>query len=356
LENIKKCKEKILQINEEVLLEIEYLKIQYNSFFTFEEVFTSENGGKTRINRQIFNMRNENILSKLSELKILFSKSLECIANTMREIFESCNAHNIELNNLIFDDESFLMDLEKYLSSQVLNKETKRDILNSFNELIGFKNRIFNYRYYLEMIDTSILEKNLNRLGVEDLINSTIIFETINSYALQYEQLLKFTTELINFDTNLSKFNNLDFLEALVELHKRRIDNFVYANVKYKIFIEYDCNIELNKSISRNIAYLENALSYLIEQSCMDLVKKELKKGKIQKNIEINVFKTRSDVRIVIKNNGYEIKNINSLFVSDVDNNYTIDAKNLIRLIGGKLEVSSNENNDNFGVTYTIIF
>ena len=39
------------------------------------------------------------------------------------------------------------------------------------------------------MINTTIFERNLNKLGVEDLINSTIIFETIDSYALQFEEL-----------------------------------------------------------------------------------------------------------------------------------------------------------------------
>lgn len=355
MENVKKCKEELLLINEKVLTQIEYLKQQYNAFFMIEEVFSSENGGKTRISRQVFNTNNENILSKLSELKILFGYSLDHISITMKELFRSCNVPNIELNNLIFDDESFLNDLEKYLSTNILNKEAKKDILNNFNELIKFKNRIFNYRYYLEMIDTSVLEKNLNKLGVEDLINSTIIFEMIDSYGLQYEQLLKFENELRNFDTYAKKLDNLDFLQSILELHKRRIDNFSYANVKYKIFIEYDCDIEFKKSILKNVSYLENAISYLIEQSCMDLVKKELKKGKIQKNIEITVSNSKKDVKLIIKNNGYEIRNINSLFVSDVDNNYTIDAKNLVRLLGGKLEVSSNENNDNFGVTYTII-
>lgn len=354
MENVKKCKEELLLINEKVLTQIEYLKQQY-TFFMIEEVFSSENGGKTRISRQVFNTNNENVLSKLSELKVLFSYSLDHISLTMKEIFRSCNVPNIELNNLIFDDESFLNDLEKYLSTNIVSKEAKKDILNNFNELIKFKNRIFNYRYYLEMIDTSVLEKNLNKLGVEDLINSTIIFEMIDSYGLQYEQLLKFENELRNFDTNSKKLDNLDFLQGILELHKRRIDNFTYANVKYKIFIEYDCDIDFKKGILKNVSYLENAISYLIEQSCMDLVKKELKKGKIQKNIEILVSNSKKDVRITVKNNGYEIRNINSLFVSDVDNNYTIDAKNLVRLLGGKLEVSSNENNDNFGVTYTIV-
>lgn len=264
MENVKKCKEELLLINEKVLTQIEYLKQQY-TFFMIEEVFSSENGGKTRISRQVFNTNNENVLSKLSELKVLFSYSLDHISLTMKEIFRSCNVPNIELNNLIFDDESFLNDLEKYLSTNIVSKEAKKDILNNFNELIKFKNRIFNYRYYLEMIDTSVLEKNLNKLGVEDLINSTIIFEMIDSYGLQYEQLLKFENELRNFDTNSKKLDNLDFLQGILELHKRRIDNFTYANVKYKIFIEYDCDIDFKKGILKNVSYLENAISYLIE-------------------------------------------------------------------------------------------
>jgi hypothetical protein len=56
------------------------------------------------------------------------------------------------------------------------------------------------------MFDTSIFDKYINKLGVEDLINSTIIFEVIDSYALQFEELMKFDHEIKNMKSQMIKF------------------------------------------------------------------------------------------------------------------------------------------------------
>lgn len=351
MENVKSCKEQILLTNEKILQEIEHLKEQYNTFFIIEKIFSSENGGKTRLNRQIFNEKHEEIINKIFVIESYLDESLMYVRNTMKDILaQNYEFNKIDLINFVFDDSNFLEILEMDLGNHVISRDAKKDLILHIKELLKYKNRIFNYKYYLEMINTSVLEKYINRLGVEDLINSTIIFEIIDSYSLQYEELLKFENELRNFDGYTSKINSFQFLNSILELHKRRTDNYIYANVRYKIFIEYDNDIDI-KPISKNISYLENIISCFIDQSCTDLVKKELKKGKIQKNIELNIIKNKRDLQIVVKNNGFEIKNIYNLFISDVDNKYILEAKNLTALIDGKLEIVSNEND---GVTYIL--
>lgn len=351
MENVKSCKEQILLTNEKILQEIEHLKEQYNTFFIIEKIFSSENGGKTRLNRQIFNEKHEEIINKIFVIESYLDESLMYVRNTMKDILaQNYEFNKIDLINFVFDDSNFLEILEMDLGNHVISRDAKKDLILHIKELLKYKNRIFNYKYYLEMINTSVLEKYINRLGVEDLINSTIIFEIIDSYSLQYEELLKFENELRNFDGYTSKINSFQFLNSILELHKRRTDNYIYANVRYKIFIEYDNDIDI-KPISKNISYLENIISCFIDQSCTDLVKKELKKGKIQKNIELNIIKNKRDLQIVVKNNGFEIKNIYNLFLSDVDNKYILEAKNLTALIDGKLEIVSNEND---GVTYIL--
>lgn len=57
-------------------------------------------------------------------------------------------------------------------------------------------------------------------------------------------------------------------------------------------------------------------------------------------------------LKIEIKNNGYEVRNIHSLFVSDTDNKYILEAKNLVNTLDGKLEVSLGEKDE--GMQYTI--
>lgn len=213
------------------------------------------------------------------------------------------------------------------------------------------KNKIFNLKYLVYMFDTSIFDKYINKLGVEDLINSTIIFEVIDSYALQFEELMKFNQEIRNIDNMNYKTTNFNNFNLLFELHKRRVDNFTYANVRYKIFIDYHINVNLNKAINLNSIYLENILSCFIEQSCMDLVKKELKRGKIQKHIDIKMSLKKNILEVIVKNNGFEIKNIYNLFLSDIDNKYTLEAKNLANMLNGKLEINAIENE---GMQYSL--
>jgi hypothetical protein len=59
----------------------------------------------------------------------------------------------------------------------------------------------------------------------------------------------------------------------------------------------------------------------------MDVVKKELKRGKIQKHIDVKISLNKGNLQIIVKNNGFEIKNIYNLFLSDIDNKYTLRSK-----------------------------
>ena len=100
-----------------------------------------------------------------------------------------------------------------------------------------------------------------------------------------------------------------------------------------------------------NNAYLENILSCFIEQSCIDVIKKELKKGKIQKQIDVNVSVSKSNILVVVKNNGFEVKNIYNLYLSDSDNKDILEAKNLANMLGAKFEITTLENE---GMQYSL--
>lgn len=342
----------------DILFELEKISNQlkilvpiYNKFFNIEEIFSSENGGKTRLNRQVFNETHEQIQESILVINQCLNDSLDILREKLNEILTLCGELNkIELINLIFDDESFIQIIEMNLKNRVISKELKNKYIKDISNLLILKNRLFNLKYLLDMFNTDIFDKNINKMGIEDLINSTVIFEIIDSYALQFEELKKFEYEINNLNHPIDKITKLNNLNYLLELHKRRIDNFIYANVRYKIFIDYNVETKLNKPIYLNTSYLENILSCFIEQSCMDVIKKELKKGKIQKNIELNIIKNKKDLQIIVKNNGFEIKNIYNLFLSDVDNKYILEAKNLTSLIDGKLEILSSDE----GVTYIL--
>lgn len=335
-----------------ILNELQILIPQFNKFFNINDIFSSEIGGKTRLHRQIFNENNESIQESISRLNIQFDDFLSLIRQEMRNILAKYGEYEkSELTDLIFDDKNFIEILELNLDTKGITRDTKQKCLKDIKKLIHLKNKIFNLKYLVYMFDTSIFDKYINKLGVEDLINSTIIFEVIDSYALQFEELMKFNQEIRNIDNMNYKTTNFNNFNLLFELHKRRVDNFTYANVRYKIFIDYHINVNLNKAINLNSIYLENILSCFIEQSCMDLVKKELKRGKIQKHIDIKMSLKKNILEVIVKNNGFEIKNIYNLFLSDIDNKYTLEAKNLANMLNGKLEINAIENE---GMQYSL--
>lgn len=332
--------------------ELKILIPKYNKFFNIAEIFSSENGGKTRLNRQLFNENHEGIQPSIFEISLCLDESLSLLRVKLKEVLVLCGQNDkSELINLVFDDQNFMQMLEINLKNSFLSKEQKNKYIQDIRNLLALKNRLFNLKYFLEMFNTDIFDKYINKLGVEDLINSTIIFEIIDSYALQYEELKKFEYEINNLNHSNEKIINLNNLTSLLELHKRRTDNFIYANVRYKIFIEYDVDTTLAKPIYLNVAYLENILSSFIEQSCMDIIKKELKKGKIQKQIDVNVSVSKSNISLVVKNNGFEVKNIYNLYLSDVDNKAILEAKNLANMLNAKFEIITLENE---GMQYSL--
>lgn len=352
MENLYDYKSEISKNIEKISNEVSILKAKYNKFFNIEEIFSSENGGKTRLNRQIFNENHENVQTSILEISLCIDEIIGILKEEMKKLLAQYHQFDkVELVNFIFDDKNFLEILALDLETFGIKGENKKKCLNEIKELINLKNKIFNLKYFIDMFDTNIFDKYINRLGVEDLINSTIIFEIIDSYALQFEEVKKFAEQITTLGMLNEKVINLNSFNNLLELHKRRVDNYVYAGIKYKIFVEYNCEVNLNKSIYLNKAYLENILSSLIEQSSMDVVKKELKKGKIQKQIDVNITLSKNTFQMIVKNNGFEVRNIYNLFLSDVDNKYILEAKNLSNLINAKFDVTVI---DNEGMQYTV--
>ena len=206
-------------------------------------------------------------------------------------------------------------------------------------------------KYFISTFDTSIFDKHINKLGIEDLINSSLIFEVIDSYALQFEELLKFEIEVLNFGKTKNKLSSFKSIDNLLELYRRRVDGYFYADVRYKIILEFDTNFNLKKPIDINLAYIENIISYLIEQSCMDIIKKELKKGKVQKFISVLVNQNKNKLDIIVKNNGFEVGDIYNLFMLNSENKTIIEAKNLVNAIQGELFIETKENE---GMQYSV--
>lgn len=334
--------------------EIINLKEIYSNFFEFEHVFSSESGGKTRLNRQYFNEDHEKIQEKIISLNNLLDELLVIIKETLKNELEKQNIfHKSTFINSVYDDSNFFELLEMDLDTAVISKVFIQNLVNNLEKLTVLKNKIFNLKYFIFMFDTSHMNKILNKLGMEDLINSKLIFEIIDTYGLQNEELDKFEYNINHFNNLEEKTKSFISFNDFLELHKRRTDSYTYANVRYKITLDYENEVELKKEVTINKAYVENIVSNFIEQSCMDLVKKELKKGKIQKFIDVSISKKKKRIYISVKNNGFEIKNVHSLYLSDNENKYIIESRNLAKMINGKIEINSLEGE---GMEYLLDF
>ena len=348
---LNECNEKVNHHLENISEEIKPFTQIFNKLFLFDKILVSENGGKTKLNRQILNDQHDLMQNKILLIISELDQSLEVIKEYMKVLLLECNKSNqIETTNLIYDDKNFLDLLEMDLDTKIKPNISKKKFLKELETLSNMKNKIFNLKYLVTMFDTSIVDKYLNKLGVEDLINSTFIFELIDTFALHFEELKKFEYIINNFNKTNEKVKDLSNLNYLLELHKRRADNYIYANSRYKIYLDYNYELDLKKEIELNVVYFENIISSFIEQSCMDLVKKEMKKGKINKLIEVSIFREKKNIQLIVKNNGFELKNIHTLFISDSENKYIIEAKNLANMLGTTIEVNSIEGE---GMEYT---
>ena len=353
MDNINDFDKLISKNIEEISIQVDVLIPIYNKFFDIEKIFSSENSGKTKINRQVFNENHEQIKESVIKINLEIDEILLEIRQKLKQILSKFrNSESVQWTNLIFDDVNFLELFQIDLNSSVLPKDVKLQCIKEIKEILMIKNKIFNWGYYIDIFDTSVLDRYINKLGMEDLINSNIIFEIINSYALQFEFLKRFRREIKNSNKEVNEITELNNLSTLLELHKRRMDNFTYANVRYKISIDYTYNVFLSKPVKLNKAYLENILSCFLEQSCLDVVKKELKKGKIQKLIEVSITFHKKFLKIIVKNNGYEARSIEDLFDSNIDNKYILEAKNLANILNAKFDISIPENSE--GMQYML--
>lgn len=352
MENQKNYKTQIFLNISKIQNEILILKKKYERFFSVDLIFSNENNGKTRLNRQLYNETHEEIQVSIMEINYILQESLGYLKEELKMILAKYNLFDkLDLSEFLIDDKNFLELLNISLKNQSMSADLKKVYFNDLTAIIDLKNKINNLLYYINSFDTSLFDKHINKLDIDDLVNSSLIFEIIDSYALLYEELLKFEIEVLNFNKTKTKVSSLKSLNNLLELYRRKVDGYFYVDVKYKIVLEFDTNIVLKKPVDLNIAYIENIISSLIEQSCMDIIKKELKKGKIQKFISVLINLNKNKLEIMVKNNGFEVGDIYNLFMLNSENKNIIETKNLVNAINGELSIETKENE---GMQYSV--
>ena len=332
--------------------EIDYIKDIYDRSFHFDDIFSTENGGKTKLNRAFFNENNLLIKENIKHVNFYIDEVLSKISSLIAQIvYEYEDFKRVDIEEFIYEDVVFVDLLDKTLNKIVKSKDERNKIISNIKELNHYKNKFLNYKHLSSLFNIDDFENYINKLSIEELINSALIYKILDTYALQYNELLKLK-HTINSTISIEKFNNLESFNSFLELYKRKLDSFMFLDVRYIIALDYNINVKLEKAASINSVLLENIIANLIIQSCNDLIKKELKKAKFNKLIEVNITNNRSEIVIVIKNNGFEDANIAKLSTWTKDNKYILYVKNMVNIMGIKFDINVI---DNEGMKYTLI-
>lgn len=352
MENIDNYFKQISTNNEKILIELDNIKNLYSKFFSIDNIFSNENGGKTRLNRQLYSENNDEIQKVLSNINFYTNDNLTILQDRAKQLLAKFNLlSNLKLDDFLIDDKNFMDLLEVEIKKEVVNKEIKNRFFLDLQEVLKYKNRVQNLKYFINAFDTNILNRHIEKFSIEELVNSSLIFEIIDSYALQFEELKAFENEIKNFKNPNMKYTNLNNISHILELHKRKLDSYFYADTRYKISLDYELNAKLPKATILNLAYIKNIIYNLIEQSALDIIKKELKKGKILKMIFVNINLHKHQLEIIVKNNGFEIGDIYSLFMLNSENQTILEVKNLVNELNGELSIESIENE---GMRYSV--
>lgn len=322
------------------------LKKDFTFLFNIDNIFSNEAGGKTRLNRDLFNSYHRKFGIYILDIKKNLNIIREFYFDEFKKILSNLNLlDNLNLESFFIDDKSLLDDLSIHLEKIGTSKDNISQNINSIKMIINLKNSLNSIEFFLNLFDTTSLNKHMDKYSSEELTNNSLIFDTINSYALLYEQVLRFDEELLNLIENNSKKSKKGFksIEKLLELLHKRADLYYYLDNRYKISLDYDIKFESKNSFNIDISLLENLIFNLIEQSCLDTIKKDIKIGKTQKYISASFTIKKDSLEVKIFNNGFEVGNVDDLFALNSDNKLIIEAKNLLNIFNQELVINSIE-------------
>ena len=86
MDNINDFDKLISKNIEEISTQVDILIPIYNKFFDIEKIFSSENSGKTKINRQVFNENHEQIKESVIKINLEIDEILLEIRQKLKQI------------------------------------------------------------------------------------------------------------------------------------------------------------------------------------------------------------------------------------------------------------------------------
>ena len=145
MENLKDYKSQIFSNVSKIENEILILKKKYEKFFSIDTIFSNENGGKTRLNRQLYNENHEDIQASIMEINYILEESLGYLKEELKILLAKYNQfEKLDLSEFLIDDKNFFELLGISLKNQVIGVELKKIYINDIKTVIDLKNKINN--------------------------------------------------------------------------------------------------------------------------------------------------------------------------------------------------------------------
>ena len=319
----------------QIKVEAEELKKIYDSFFDFNIILTSDTGSKTALNRDYIYESNQILKENTSIINATFDEMFLSFKKFIMQNIPKDTKEEIIITTFVFDNEEFLNKVKK----SAIDKQTLKAIEN----ILYIKDKLYDLKYVISNSNTLSVSKRLNKLTVNELQDSKTIFSIIDHLGILTNSFYDFYNRIQKFEENYIDEVDLDlnFLNSFIISESIKLSEFIYHNKKHKFFLDFNNQSKVSKKYYLDRVYIENILSSLIEQGCLDIIHKERYSTKSDRVIKINSFIEKKTMIISCEFDGLYNKNFDDEIALDDHERNLILAKNLLYYVDGKLEMGS---------------
>jgi len=314
---------------EQIKIESEELKRIYESFFDFNIILTSDTGSKTAVNRDYIYESNQNLKETTANINAIFDEMFLGFKKYILNNLPKDKKDELNISTFIFDNVEFL----NRLNTLNIQKDFKKTVKN----ILYIKDKLYTLKYILSSSSTLSVTKKLNKLTVNELQDSKTIFTIIDHLGMVTNSFYDFYNRVQSFEEDYFDEVDLDlnFFDSLVVSESEKISEFIYNNKKNKFFLDFRNLSKVHGNYLVNRVYIENVISALIEQACLEMIKKERYSTKSDRTILLKVDINKKILSISCIFDGlYSNSTEENLTGIDPDRNLIL-VKNLLFYVNG---------------------
>ena len=319
------------------LLLIKELELQSDCFFNFDKIFETNKIGKIKLEIKLFLNLKKIIEEKIYIINTSFENILMLIKKDIYTLLKEADIQGFEINDIFFDDKELLDYLSNIFLQNKKNILGQETILLELKSLLLLKNNLLNILYLVKIVDQSHLIDNIKEIDTDILIDNSTIFDFLNILALKTKELKRLKYKLSNFYSPSILRENLNSLDNIVKIRRKDVNCYKHNDVIYKINLFYENDLQKEEYFNIDILMIENIISCLIEQSCLDIIGKDLHRGNKIKNIYLEIKNNKKSIEILCRNEGKKLN-----ITSEMSKNIS-QARNLTLLSNIDLSISNNE-------------